>query len=117
MNPITVVCTGRGTHKLSVLGDVVVTDDGTIMTGIGRFTNDVDGARKTKMARAASEHLVYLRSNAEADPTKPSWTRLHMKCHRCTPQRHVLWRNDTAIENLRLIEGAGIHELDISALP
>lgn len=94
---LTVVCTDRGQHAETILGDL------TRPHGLLRANAGGVGYRTEVAASLVID-----------DVRRPDY-RVQIRCPRC--RRHIQWRGERATEIMQALESAGVSRLDVSQLP
>lgn len=96
---IIAVCTDRGQHPMTMLGDIYIDPDGAIrVTDLIMFKGAAE-RRKHECVWFDSEYQV-----------------LYMRCVRCSPPREVRWGHKGVLEVAKAWAGTA-SSLDISSIP
>lgn len=101
---VTVICTDRGQHGLTQLGDLTRLPDGTWAANVSHDYGPI--------ADRQVDSCVWL--NGSGDQDDPMF-RVHLRCPRC--RRHEQWAGSRARERLDLLQAAGVKQLDVSLIP
>ena len=98
---LSVVCTDKGQHPGTSLGDLTADPNGGMVRANFGFTY-------AELATRRKGECVWLDQLVRGRPEY----RVHMRCPRC--RRHVQWGHDRVVEYLPQLNAAGLVQLDIS---